>query len=341
MQHPSVSTYAALRKKVEETLLLGQRQIEEAKVRTYWETGKLISEHILHHKDRAEYGRRTLERLSRDLEVGTRLLERTLQFFRRFPEIPSGRTELTWSHYRALLTIPDGKKRLEFLRKAVREEWISDDLEAAIHKAEPFQPNSLKPVKTTDLLTPHRGVLYTYRILDPKTVQPKEPGLLLIDLGFSSYRDLDAVSGKTFKPLDIIESVKTGDDTYTLKRFSSPHVPLDPQDTLYTYKATVEKVVDGDTLRVVVDLGFNTRTRQYLRLRGLNCSELGTPEGEAASAFVKSRINQADEILLSSSRSDKYDRYLADVFFIDSTGQEVYLNNLLLKRGNAVRMMES
>jgi len=32
----SVATYAALRRQVEETLLLGQRKIEQAKVETYW-----------------------------------------------------------------------------------------------------------------------------------------------------------------------------------------------------------------------------------------------------------------------------------------------------------------
>lgn len=43
MKSLSVATYAALRDKVRETLLLGQRQIEESKVRTYWETGSYIN----------------------------------------------------------------------------------------------------------------------------------------------------------------------------------------------------------------------------------------------------------------------------------------------------------
>ena len=49
---PSLSapkTYAELRRGVEQTLLAGQRQIEAAKVRTYWETGRLIRGHLLLH----------------------------------------------------------------------------------------------------------------------------------------------------------------------------------------------------------------------------------------------------------------------------------------------------
>ena len=38
--------YLTLRKQIEETLLLGRREIENAKVQTYWRTGKLIDAHI-------------------------------------------------------------------------------------------------------------------------------------------------------------------------------------------------------------------------------------------------------------------------------------------------------
>ena len=38
------------------------------------------------------------------------------------------------------------------------------------------------------------------------------------------------------------------------------------ESDLYTYKAYIEKVVDGDTLLVEIDLGFDTSIRGYLRL---------------------------------------------------------------------------
>jgi hypothetical protein len=60
-------TYAELRRRVEAALLVGQRKIEEARVRTYWETGRLIDQHLLLHKERADYGAQVVPKLARDL----------------------------------------------------------------------------------------------------------------------------------------------------------------------------------------------------------------------------------------------------------------------------------
>ena len=62
-------TYAELKRLVEETLITGQRQVEQAKLRTYWETGRHISDHLMVHRERAEYGRQVIPRLERDLAV--------------------------------------------------------------------------------------------------------------------------------------------------------------------------------------------------------------------------------------------------------------------------------
>jgi len=50
-------TYAELKRGVEAALLTGQRNVEQAKVRTYWETGRLIHEHVLLFRDRGGCGR--------------------------------------------------------------------------------------------------------------------------------------------------------------------------------------------------------------------------------------------------------------------------------------------
>ncbi|MDZ4241510.1 MAG: DUF1016 N-terminal domain-containing protein, partial [Candidatus Omnitrophota bacterium] len=79
------SDYPALRRKVEETLLLGQSRIEQAKVQTYWQTGKLINEHILRHESRSEhYGQEVVEKLSEDLTISVSTLWRCVQFARSF-----------------------------------------------------------------------------------------------------------------------------------------------------------------------------------------------------------------------------------------------------------------
>ena len=110
------------------------------------------------------------------------------------------------------------------------------------------------------------------------------------------------------------------------------------------------KVSRRSALLVKVDLGFSNWTRQYLRLRGLDCPELATEAGKRAKSFVESRLKPASYILLTSSRSDKFDRYLADVFIPTETKQNspssishatqnyLHLNNELLHRKFAVRV---
>jgi micrococcal nuclease len=114
-------------------------------------------------------------------------------------------------------------------------------------------------------------------------------------------------------------------------------------EDLYTYRADVVNVLDGDTIKVVVDLGFGVRSVQTLRLRGIDAPEIATADGmEAKKALAKMLKIQdggwgmADGkanpgVLIKTVKSDKYDRYLADVFIGGA-----YVNQELVKNGLAV-----
>ena len=73
-------TYAELRRTVETVLLTGQREIDQAKVRTYWDTGRLINEHLLLNRGRADYGADVMARLARDLKISATVLYRCAGF---------------------------------------------------------------------------------------------------------------------------------------------------------------------------------------------------------------------------------------------------------------------
>ena len=45
---------------------------------------------------------------------------------------------------------------------------------------------------------------------------------------------------------------------------------------MYTYKAKLERVVDGDTLDASIDLGFDVIVRKRIRLAGINTPESRT-----------------------------------------------------------------
>jgi endonuclease YncB( thermonuclease family) len=83
---------------------------------------------------------------------------------------------------------------------------------------------------------------------------------------------------------------------------------------MYIYTGTVEKVVDGDTLDLQIDLGFGVFTRQRVRLLGLNAAEHNTDEGKKAIDFVKAWVAEHGPtftVRTHQDKKEKYGRYLA------------------------------
>jgi len=84
---------------------------------------------------------------------------------------------------------------------------------------------------------------------------------------------------------------------------------------LFTYQAQVERVVDGDTLLVHVNLGFRTWIKQKVRLRGIDCAEAKTVAGKKAASFVRKIVKSAPFVIVKTYKDDKYGRMLADMFY--------------------------
>lgn len=85
---------------------------------------------------------------------------------------------------------------------------------------------------------------------------------------------------------------------------------------MYEYSARLLRVVDGDTLDVDVDLGFNIHTKQRVRLLGINCPEHGTIAGDDATAFTRAWIAEhGPDLTLRTvlDRKEKYGRLLGTV----------------------------
>lgn len=109
-------------------------------------------------------------------------------------------------------------------------------------------------------------------------------------------------------------------------------------DDLYTYKAHVISVIDGDTLDLDVDLGFNTHLRERFRLMGINAPEIRGAERERgleAKLFVEALLPLGKEVLVHTfkDRKEKYGRWLANIYLED--GRELCF--MLLDAGLAVK----
>lgn len=106
---------------------------------TYWQIGKLIVEDEQQGKERAEYGKYTLKKLSEKLtlEFGKGFdytnLSNMRKFYTAFPIVDTLSQQLSWSHYRLLSSQDNQDKRYYYLNEAVQNNWNVRDLKRQIN----------------------------------------------------------------------------------------------------------------------------------------------------------------------------------------------------------------
>ena len=111
---------------------------------------------------------------------------------------------------------------------------------------------------------------------------------------------------------------------------------------MYQYKAKVERIVDGDTIDVIVDVGFKITTNQRIRLAKINTPETYNVSKESeeykngmkSKEYVIKRLaeNNNEIILETDKLVGKYGRYIGTIILADS---DVTLNDELVKKGLA------
>src|SRR5210317_1034406 len=91
---------------------------------------------------------------------------------------------------------------------------------------------------------------------------------------------------------------------------------------MYEYNCTVTRVVDGDTIDVILDLGFSVLHKCRVRLYGIDTPESRTKNqdekarGKLAAKYLKDSIKNGTEIILRSKLKDskgKYGRVLGEI----------------------------
>jgi len=116
------------------------------------------------------------------------------------------------------------------------------------------------------------------------------------------------------------------------------------QKNYYLYKATVIRVVDGDTVDLEIDLGMSVFVKQRIRLAGINTPETyGVKKDSkeyAAGMKAKNRLKElieGKEIAVETvkDKKGKYGRYLGDLYILQENW--ICVNNLLVSEGLAKR----
>lgn len=109
---------------------------------------------------------------------------------------------------------------------------------------------------------------------------------------------------------------------------------------MYDYHATVRRWVDGDTVDLLVDLGFTVQVRQRFRLLGVDTPETNRKAsreaGNAATAYAAGLAPVGSAVLVRSHKTGKYGRWLAEVSPLDGDGEPLQsVNDALLEAGHA------
>ena len=233
--------------------------------------------------------------------------------------------ELGWSDYVELMPVRDEKKRKHFEHRILKDGLKSREIREEVRRlrretkkdASPARPHSEKPMPPLKRPTGLRLNTFSRSLLRAKIKE----GYVLIDCGFFVSWP---VKKKELKGLDL-------------------------SGMSYTYAATVDRVVDGDTLLVLIEVGFGIIVRDRLRLRGINCPEMSTPQGVRAKKYVEKLLPADSTVVINSHkcRTDIHGRFVADVFFKEGVNEPsallkdaVYLNQHLLDSGHAVRMAQ-
>jgi micrococcal nuclease len=104
---------------------------------------------------------------------------------------------------------------------------------------------------------------------------------------------------------------------------------------MFKYHATVVRVVDGDTIDALVDLGFSTFKKVRIRMMGINAPESRTRdlEEKAKGLEAKKRLEElldSGKFILESFGVGKFGRCLG-ILWVD----EVNVNKTLVNEGYA------
>jgi len=99
------------------------KAVDNIKVQTYWQVGERLVRAELRYEERADYGRRVIELLARDLGMARTLLNRIVRFYRAYPIVTALSLQISWSHYEMLAAVEDRVAREFYEAQVARQAW--------------------------------------------------------------------------------------------------------------------------------------------------------------------------------------------------------------------------
>ena len=332
-----------IQKHIEETQTNIIHSITRQKVVMAWQIGKSINEYLVGKKETG-FGEKLVEQLAEDILISKSSLYEMRNFYKTYPELPKDNASLNWSHYQKLSRIKRVSERKYFEELVLEKNWDVARLEKKVIEVQKrelqkiSQRNSAKNSNKAKInstaaeipkLKPTRGKLFAYPLIKiPST------GKTYVDCGFSIFREVKEVlpkSAREKKSVDVVKEKQNysfGKSAVNANKFN-------------TYKAYLNRVVDGDTIRFTIDLGFEILHEEIIRLAKINAPEMNTFKGKKSAKFLTDFLKDIPFFVIKTMKTDIYGRYVADVFFSENKNETdastiaetgIYLNQALLDK---------
>ncbi len=107
------------------------------------------------------------------------------------------------------------------------------------------------------------------------------------------------------------------------------------------YVRKVENVVDGDTIDVLIDLGFDILFASRVRLAGIDTPESRTKDlaekalGLEAKEYLKKSLKDAKSVVIKTEKMDSSEKYGRILGWVYTDGNTVSLNDMMINDGYA------
>ena len=107
------------------------------------------------------------------------------------------------------------------------------------------------------------------------------------------------------------------------------------------YVRKVENVVDGDTIDVLIDLGFDILFASRVRLAGIDTPESRTKDvaekalGLEAKEYLKKALKDAKSVVIKTEKMDSSEKYGRILGWVYINGNTVSLNDMMINDGYA------
>ena len=107
------------------------------------------------------------------------------------------------------------------------------------------------------------------------------------------------------------------------------------------YVRKVENIVDGDTIDVLIDLGFDILFASRVRLAGIDTPESRTKDlaekalGLEAKDYLKKALKDAKSVVIKTEKMDSSEKYGRILGWVYVDGNTISLNDMMINDGYA------